>query len=843
MSKLLVSINVRFRERPSRLPSYPNSAMNQPRIAGSAFLGTFFLLVLVSSPREIAAEEAQLGAKTLPPACERYAKDGDDLPTPNFQRHVVTLLGRLGCNGRSCHGSFQGQGGFRLSMFGYDFDADHEALTGGEEPRVNVGKPEASLILNKPTDEFEHGGGERYKKGGWEYHLLRSWVRGGATNDAQDAGELVALEVTPSRLEFSQDGQQQQLRALARWSDGTAEDVTCLARFSTNDDGVAEVTPDGLVRSTGGGLTFIIASYDRDVVPVQVLRPVSEMVGEKFPDVPTPTRIDELIAEQLSKLGIVPSELCSDEEFLRRVSLDITGALPSAEEVEGFVADDSPTKREAKIDELLDRPGYVAWWTTRLNDVLGLNAAAQLGGTEMAKQAGELWMKWITHRVAENYGYDEIVRGILLAKSRHGDQTYQQYVDEWTSYLRKRDQVDFAQRDDMPLYWFRRNLSQPRDAALAVGYAFMGIRLECAQCHKHPFDQWSQQDFQQFTAFFERMEVGYAPDAEERRRELETFVGLKDFKNAAERRLTYRKLGAAGAAVVPWREVYVAAYDEKKHKTKPKLLGGKEPRLAENDDPRAPLVEWLLAEDNPYFAKAFVNRVWAHYFGTGIVDPPDDFNLANPPSNPALLDWLAEEFVAHDYDMKWLHRTITHSRAYQLSWRTNETNRHDTRNFSRALPRRLPAEVVVDAITMATAGQRELAQLAADATRRKVAEQPPAAVRRLDYALAAFGKPIRETNCDCERQADPSLQQSIFMRNDKDLWAKIDRPGGWLAEVKDDADHDELIREIYARTLSRRPRSAERTRCGEHLKATGTIEGARDLLWALLNTQEFLTNH
>ncbi|MEQ8785307.1 MAG: DUF1549 and DUF1553 domain-containing protein [Pirellulaceae bacterium] len=813
-----------------------------PRIAALPALAWLLLGVIsLSAGRAIAEEGDQ--TKILPSASERYAADAENPPAPNFQRHVVTLLGRLGCNGRSCHGSFQGQGGFRLSMFGYDFAADHEALAGGDEPRVNLDKPDDSLILNKPTDEFEHGGGLRYKKGGWEYHLLRSWIRGGAKNDSEHAGDLVSLEVTPSRLEFSSDGQPAQLRALARWSDGTVEDVTCLTRFSTNDDAVADVTPEGLVRSTGGGLTFIIASYDRDVVPVQVLRPVSQFVGEKFPDVPTPTKIDKLIAEQLAKLGVVPSSLCSDEEFLRRVSLDITGTLPSAEEVEAFLADQSPNRREAKIDELLQRPAYVAWWTTKLNDVLGLNAAAQLGGTEMAKQAGELWMKWMTRRVAENYGYDEIARGILLAKSRASDQTYQDYVDEWTSYLRKKDPVDFALRDDMPLYWFRRNLAQPNDAALAVGYAFLGIRLECAQCHKHPFDQWSQQDFQQFTAFFDRVDVGYAPDAEQRRRELEETVGLKDFKNAAERRQTYRRLGEQGEAIVPWQEVYVVERNEKKHTTMPKLLGGIEPQLGPQDDPRVPLVDWMLADDNPYFAKAFVNRIWAHYFGTGIVDPPDDFNLANPPSNPALLDWLAEEFIAHDYDMKWLHRTITTSRAYQLSWRPNDTNRHDTRNFSRALPRRLPAEVVVDAITMATAGEKERSQLAADAAKRRIAEQPPATVRSLDYSLAVFGKPIRETNCDCERQADPSLQQSIFMRNDKDLWAKIDRKGGWLSEVKPDADQDDLIREVYARTLSRQPRDAELARSREHFKSTGAAEGARDLLWALLNTQEFLTNH
>jgi hypothetical protein len=673
--------------------------------------------------------------------------------------------------------------------------------------------------------------------------LLHSWVASGAKNDADQAGRLISLDVTPSRIVFADGGENVQLRAVARWSDGTAEDVTCLTRFATNDDGVAEVSPDGLVTSTGGGMTFVIASYDRDVVAVQVLRPVSELVDERYPNVPAPTRIDELVVAQLKKLGVIPSELCSDEEFLRRACLDISGTLPTAEEVRAFLADDSPDKRERKIDELLERPAYVAWWTTKLCDLAGMNASAQLGGTEMARDAGLLWHRWTERRVRDNVGYDEIARGILLAKSRRGDQSYADYVADVTSYLRKQDQFDFSERDDNFYYWFRRNLAQPNDAALAVGYAFLGIRLECAQCHKHPFDQWSQQDFQQFAAFFERVQVGYAPDAEEKRKELEETVGLADFKNAADRRITYRNLAYEGKQIVPWKEVYIAAASETKGTLRPKILGGPEPEIGPSDDPREPLVEWMLAKDNPYFARAFVNRVWANYFGAGIVDPPDDFNLANPPSNPELLDHLAREFIAHDYDMKWLHRTIARSRTYQLSWRTNDTNRTDTRNFSRALLRRLPAEQVVDAITQATAGEQELAKLATDMSLRKINEQPPATVRSLDYALAVFGKPIRETNCDCERQQDPSLQQAIFMRNDKELWAKIDRKGGWLSEVKDDAEHDALIREAYARTLSRLPSEAELARSREHLATAGAKEGLRDLLWALLNTQEFLTNH
>jgi len=729
-------------------------------------------------------------------------------------------------------------------MFGYDFAADHAALAGGDAPRVDTNEPAESLILNKPTSEDEHGGGLRYEHGGWEYHLLKRWIEAGAVNDSAAAGKLAALDVEPREIVFTGDGEKFTLRALARWSDGTIEDVTCLTRFATNDESVATVTPEGVVESAGAGSTFVIASYDSGVTATQVLRPVSNVTGPRFPEIASSTRIDELVVSQLRKLGIVPSEQAEDAEFLRRVSLDITGSLPTPDEVLAFLADPAPDKRLRKIDELLDRPAYVMWWTTKLCDLVGHNGNGQLGTTEIAKAAGEQWQRWIEHRVRTNAGYDEIARGILLATSRLPGETYMDYVEAMTSYLRKVDQVEFAEQEMMPYYWFRANLREPQDKALAVAYSFLGVRLECAQCHKHPFDQWSQQDFQQFTAFFDRVTVGYAADAEESRRKLEEAVGLAGFKNAAERRQTYRRLTEAGTVIVPFREVYIAPAAESDSDLPPKPLGADAPRLAPDDDPRRALVDWMLRRENPYFAKAFVNRVWAHYFGVGIVDPPDDFNLANPPSNAALLDLLADEFVDHGYDMRWLHRTITSSDTYQRSWKPNDTNRLDVRHFSHALPRRLPAEVMVDAIHQATAGGRSLATAHVDLVGRRIGEPPPAALRGMEYALAVFGKPLRLTNCDCERQSDPSLQQAIFLRNDNDLWTEIDRGDGWLHEAGLAARPETLVHEAYLRTVGRLPSTKEIDRSVDHLSAAGDVSrGLRDLVWALLNTQEFMTNH
>ncbi|MGH9895046.1 MAG: DUF1549 domain-containing protein, partial [bacterium] len=308
----------------------------------------------------------------LAPVAQRFAS-ADVQETPSFQRHVSPLFGRLGCNGRSCHGSFQGRGGFRLSLFGYDFKADHEALTQGDAPRVDVENPLDSLVLNKPTDADMHEGGLRYKKDTWEYHVFRRWIEAGAKFSSDEVQKLVRLEVTPPEIQFAASGETVQLKAVAVWPDGTREDVTPLCRFTSNSEQVAKITETGLVTATDPGDTHLVAFYDNAVVSVPVIRPVSDKVGDGFPQVATNNKVDELVLEKLRKLGVVPSDLCTDAEFLRRVYLDLTGTLPTAAEVETFLADESPGKRSAKIDELLNTPAYVAWWTTKLCDYTGNN--------------------------------------------------------------------------------------------------------------------------------------------------------------------------------------------------------------------------------------------------------------------------------------------------------------------------------------------------------------------------------------------------------------------------------------------------------------------------------------
>lgn len=794
------------------------------------------------------AQASNDNAVSLSPAA-RFAKETDEVP--NFQRHVVPLLGRLGCNGRNCHGSFQGRGGLRLSMFGYDFAADHTALTGGDRPRVDEEAPEFSLMLLKPTSEKGHGGGKRFEEDGWEHRALLNWIKAGAKGETAGAS-LVRLEVTPEELLFTRVGGRTRLRVVAHWSDGSREDVTPLARFHSNDDGVVKVDASGMVECVGKGSTHVITSYDRAVVSNPAILPVTELAGEKYPGMPTPTAIDEKVVGNLRKLGIVPSALCTDEEFLRRVSLDITGTLPTPEEVRAFLKDRSADKRGKKIDELLERPGYWTWWTTRLCDLTGLNAPLTLGGTEAAKISGEQWHRWIEKRVADNVGYHEIARGLIVAVSRRPGQNYTDFATEMSLYTRNKDPLDYATREYMPHFWHRGNLGLPEEKALAFAHVFMGVRLDCAQCHKHPFDRWSQQDFKQFTAFFERINRGIAPDAVDEHEAMQKSLGYPIKKPAAERRGFYLQLHRAGKPA-PWREVYIEPLLEKGQKRRgsylpsgitPRILGGAEFPDRADVHPLEPVMNWLLEKDNPYFAPAFVNRVWAYYFGRGIVDPPDDFNLGNPPGNRELLDYLARGFVEHGYDMKWLHREICNSDAYQRSWQPNKTNTADEVHFSRAMIRRLPAEIAIDAIDLATLEPKQRPAWFRDHSKRRIARQATAYNSRTEFGLVVYGKPLRLSNCDCERENAPSLLQTIYLRNDQDLHAMLDRPTSWVKNLDPKAEPDDLIEEAYLRCVSRPPTDRELERCRQYLRAAPNAStGVRDVLWALLNTKEFITNH
>lgn len=923
------------------------------------------------------ATTAIAGEDTIDSVNKRFAGDTDE--TPDFQRHVSPLLGKLGCNGRACHGSFQGRGGFRLSLFGYDFKADHEQLL----ERIDEDAPGESLMIEKPLMIQQHEGGRRFKQGSWQHKLITKWVSGGAKSIGEKTAELAGLRVSPEEVLFREDGQKQQLKVVAMWADGTEEDVTPLCRFKTNDDQVADVTKDGLVMAGTPGDSHVVVSYDRAVVPVPVIRPVSEKFGDAYPVRTSRTKLDGFVVNKLSKLGIIPSEVCTDSEFLRRVSLDLTGTLPTAKEVEAFLADPSSEKRSLKVNELLERPGYTAWWTTKLCDFTGNSDDALQNATPVRGLGSKDWYDWIYRRVETNTPYDKLVEGLVVANSREEGESFEDYCRSMSDIYKKDSEVSFADRKTLPHYWSRRTFRKPEERAIGFAYTFLGTRIQCAQCHKHPFDQWTQDDFKQFQNVFTR--TNYGPNPESRKQYTAMLEGLDTGElKGGQLRNKLSALAKTGK-VVPLQEVYVRAVakgrrggrklkkpekpdfaaiknlKQRKKKqqqyaaalksyqrriqaqkrarargaaTSGKLLGGDVLDLASIDDPRKPLMEWLRTE--PKFAKAFVNRVWANYFNRGIVEPADDMSLANPPVNAELLDYLGEGFVANDFDMKWLHREITGSDTYQRSWRSNETNQLDERNFSRAVPRRLPAEVAVDAVAQATSGDAAAAKRVASNAGRAIAI--PGTGRRNQrtagpmYALSVFGRSIRESNCDCDRSSDTSLLQTVFLRNDQQTLALIDGRDSWLAQVAKDAgvkftpktftsnagrnrgmqklrqqlatqykavkrlreqggkekqiarvqktirqlrkrlgmpaqgaagrnrkadddntdqqlasdkvDRDQLVRDAYLRTLSRVPTDEEKTIALAHLSgAKDVVAGARDLLWALLNTKEFIVNH
>lgn len=830
---------------------------------------------------------------------------------PSYQKHVLPLMSKVGCSGRACHGSFQGQGGFRLSLFGYDFKQDHEALLGGDEPRVDVTSPSKSLILRKPTMQEDHGGEKLFDAGSWQYNLLSRWIEAGAIDDSAANAEISHLEIEPKELVFTKAGEKVQLRVLAHWADGAVEDVTDITRFRTNDESVAKVDEKtGVVTAEGKGDTHIVAFYDNGVAPVAAMLPVGDQAGPNYPAITARTKVDEFIAAKLRKVGIVPSELCTDEEFLRRASLDIGGTLPTPAEIRTFLADASPDKRTKKIDELLARPTYVAWWTTVLCDITGNNTnQLEIAGKYHEQEWARIWYDWIYRRVAENVPYDEMMEGLVLAVSRRPEQSYEDYCAEMTGYVRTEKPADFTGNATLPQFWGRRNMQKPEEKALVFSYTFLGVRLQCAECHKHPFDQWTQQDFQSFQAFF----TGVAYKRQNRRdpevAAMMRAVGVNPDEGKGNGNDPGRQLAQAArdGKTVPFPELIARTdpipgtkyYKEVKAVSggarviTPKVLGGEEVVLGNYADPRKPLMDWMRSADNPYFARAWVNRVWQKYFGVGIIEPADDLNLANPPSNAELLDYLARGFVASGYDMKWLHRTIATSDAYQRSRKTNATNEADRRNFSHALLRRIPAEVAMDAITTATGGAIECAQFHGDVKSRyiglKTTQGGDGRGQRL-YSLGIFGRPDRMTTCDCERSNDPTLLQSLFLYNDGEMH-KLIKAGGWiddlyrveraedfpkllrdtrkrLAQQEKEGDQERaaktraelvkleavrdlnvtdrgtLVEELYLRTVNRLPTSRERDQALDYLAdAESVTSGMRQLLWVMLNTKEFILNH
>jgi len=745
------------------------------------------------------AEKLDEADATLQPLSKRFVNK-DTTEVPDFQKHVVPLLGRLGCNGRACHGSFQGRGGFQLSLFGYDFKADHDALLDDASGRIDIDDVAESLVLSKPSDADLHEGGKRFDKGTWQHHVLQRWIEAGAPHDAKTIRELDRVDISPAEILFSDKGETVNLTVVAHWRDGSSENVTELCRFSSNNDAIAEIDNTGQIQSGGRGDTHVVVYYDKAVIPVPVVRPVGASIKSTTSE--PKHSIDRLVKQKLDKLGIISSGLCTDSEFIRRASLDITGILPDAEAVRQFLADDSANKRKQLIDRLLESPGYAAWWATRFSDWTG-NSDEQLTNVFPIRNAAtRLWYEWLRARLQKNMPYDEIVEGIVTADNRQPNEDYVSYCETMTQACKPGNEQLFAERDGLPIFWGRRNFAKPEERAIGFAYTFLGVRIECAQCHKHPFDKWSKNDFESFSKLFTPIRYSATlvnRDAKQERQELLDALTNGEKLRGGELRRAVQK-GAQQGKIVPFGELIFddsniqrlrkaqAQAQRKGGKSKSvkiptgKILG-EEGLVPLDADPRDALMAWLRATNNPYFAKAIVNRVWSNYFGNGIVNPTDDMNLANPPVNQPLMDHLADEFIKHNFDLKWLHHKIVTSETYQRSSDTNATNAMDRTNFSHHVPRRLPAEVVYDAVILATGSDQHAEKLRTDLNQMAIAEGKPNRRNQQDFALEVFGQSMRESNCDCDRSDAPSLLQSIYLRNDADMHKRLSDKNGWVAQA------------------------------------------------------------
>ncbi len=797
----------------------------------------------LSRVRAVAAVLTGL-ALSVPAGAAVPLPNGGRVEKVDFERHVMGLFGRSGCNSGSCHGSFQGKGGFRLSLFGYDPDKDYFALTREAlGRRVNPADPDNSLVLLKATGAVDHGGGRRFDRASWQYQLLREWIVAGAPW-TKGSGAVKSVAVTPPEQAFTRPGEAAQLVVKATFADGSVEDITPFCEFRTNDDAVAEVTNLGQVKGLRAGDTSVVVSYRGNVLPVRVLVPYPAAAGFQYPRAPEVNYVDHEVFAKLRRLNIVPSGLAGDAEFLRRVSIDTTGSLPSPDEVRAFLADRDPAKREKKIDELLSHPRHAALWATKFCDITGNNTDALENPANLRARRSQMWHDWLRKRFAENRPYDEIVRGILCATSRDGKSAEEWLKDEKAleEAMAKGFDTGYADKPTLDLFWRRQQAVSIDQWGEKTAAAFLGVRLECAQCHKHPFDRWTQTDYRAFANVFTSVGFGAAPDARK----------LIDAENAER-----RKSGDKNKQQLIVREVFVSSVPGGKGQAPlpnpdtgkplpPKCPGGPEVHVKPGEDPRVQVFDWLRAPDNPWFARAFVNRVWGHYFGVGIVDPVDNFSLANPPSNPQLLDALARDFVAHKYDIRALERTILLSRTYQLASDTNATNKLDKNNYSHAYLRPMMAEVVVDVLDDALGTAEDFGKdVARPGARAIEVGSSHVANGNVNYAFRIFGRPPRTTACDCERAMEPALPQKLYFMVDQGVLSKIRAPKGRLQQLLDaKKSNEEIEEELFLATLSRGPNEHEKALVAERLKqARNRAEGFTDVLWALINTREFVLNH
>ena len=691
----------------------------------------------------------------------------------SFQRDVLPALTKAGCNTGDCHGSARGQDGFHLSLFGYDPAGDYQRIT-RELPgrRINLALPAESLLLQKATGSVPHTGGALFDADSRHYATVIGWLRAGAPRDPQDTPLVTGIEIFPPTVSVLPvaDGMQQTL-VRAHYADGTDRDVTHLATFMSSNAPAATVAADGRVTAVARGESQVLARFDAYTVGTPIIVTPTDAPLPEFS--PTDHYVDQRINAKLKRLRIAPSPVCSDEIFVRRVYLDIVGQLPTVAEYEAFMKSDAPAKRTRLVDELLERKAFIELWVMKWAERLQMRSTPEVSYKAMLR-----YYTWLQQRLANDVPMDQIVRDLLTAEGGTFSAPATNY------YELERDTLKLAE-----------NTAQ----------VFMGPRLQCAQCHNHPFDRWTMDDYYGFAAFFAQ-------------------VGRKDAEDPRE------------------RIVYNRGRGEVKHPVDgrvmpPTYLGGGRADLRGRDR-RVVFAEWLTADDNPFFAHNLANFVWAHFFGRGIIEPVDDVRVSNPPSNPELLDALAQRLIAYDYDLARLVRDICTSEAYQRATRSTPSNAGDSRNFARAPIRRLRAEILLDIITQVTETADKFRGLPAGARAVQIADG-----NTTNYFLTTFGRTERETACTCEITVDPNLSQSLHLINGRTVHQKIHAGGVVQRLLEAEQAPTEIIRQLYLRCLSRPPTEKEQAALSKAVNDADDRKTAlEDVFWALLNSKEFVCN-
>ncbi|MCW3052582.1 MAG: Translation initiation factor 2 [Chthonomonadales bacterium] len=705
------------------------------------------------------------------------------VPThPEFLRDVAPILDRGGCSGSQCHGKFGGRGGFQISLLTLSPEDDYEPIIyGARGRRINFTDPEKSLLLLKAVGAAPHVGGKRFAVGSYQYNTLLRWIKQGAPFTEKDP-RLTTLKVVPDKLPLTKVGQKSQLKVMATYNDGSSRDVTRQTAFQSTNGAVLDVNQNGMVSGLRWGGGAVVVRYLGVVSACFVTLP---QTGKgPYPNVSTNNIIDKYVFENLKQLNVVPSNLSDDTEFLRRVTLDTLGHLPAPDEVVAFQADPDPAKRTKMIDNLLERPEYVDYRTLHLADLLRVNPRKFGNGNgALADRSAVLFTDWIRNSVETNQPWDQFVRELIEARGS----TYQNGP---TNFYR----VERGANDRME----------------NIGQAFLGVRMSCARCHKHPFDRWTTDNYWNFASFMGKVNArGGNLNAEE-------IVGYDPNARVVNQSVNGKNRGKIAPCT---------------------YLGDTEP-AKETPDMIASLADWMTDSKNPFFARASVNRLWSYYFVRGVIHPVDDMRATTPESVPGLLDALAKELVDHKYDMKYVTRLLLNSRTYQLSAVPNASNEKDDRFFSHYFPKAMPAEALVDAVNQAT-GAPEAFGSFPERSRAVQAEIP-----NNSQFLNAFGQSHREFLADIDPKLEPNLVQTLMMINSPYIENKIRKGTTVNNEVARNDSDENLVKALYMRTFCRAPSPTELSKSVTLLKQVpDRHEGAQDLLWALLSAREFFFNH